>query len=69
MFYLAPLWFVAFAQGWLDSGMARPVAGIAVGAVGALLLVGQLPYRFVDDILWEMLAFKPWQFDRGEGDG
>ena len=51
MFYVAPLWFVAFA-GWLDSGMARPVAGIAVGAVGALLLVGQLPYHFVDDILW-----------------
>jgi hypothetical protein len=69
MFYVAPLWFVAFA-GWLDSGMARPVAGIAVGAVGALLLVAQLPYHFVDDILWEMLAFEPWQFvERGNPAG
>ena len=69
MFYLAPLWFVAFA-GWLDSGMARPVPGIAVGAVGALLLVAQLPYHFVEDILWEMLAFEPWQFvERGNPSG
>jgi hypothetical protein len=69
LFYVAPLWFLAFA-GWLDAGMARPVAGLAVGAVGALLLVAQLPYHFVHDILWEMLAFEPWQFvERGNPAG
>ena len=69
LFYVAPLWFVCFA-GWLDAGMARSVAGIAVGALGALVLVAQLPYHFVNDILWEMLAFEPWQFvERGNPAG
>jgi hypothetical protein len=56
--------------GWLDSGMARPVAGLAVGAAAAFALVAQLPYHYVRDILWEMLAFEPWAFvERGNPSG
>ncbi len=69
LFYVAPLLFVALCA-WLDSGMARPVGALAVGAAGALALVAQLPYHFVRGILWEMLAFEPWAFvERGNPAG
>lgn len=69
MFYVAPLWLIALC-GWLDAGMARPRGALTVGAVGSLVLVAQLPYRYVRDILWEMLALAPWQFvERGNPAG
>lgn len=69
LFYVAPLWFAVFC-GWLDSAPARPVAGLAVGGLLALGLVAQLPYRYVRDILWEMLALEPWAFvERGNPSG
>ena len=69
LFYVAPLWFAVLC-GWLDSGPARPVAGLAVGGLLALGLVAQLPYRYVRDILWEMLALEPWAFvERGNPSG
>jgi hypothetical protein len=69
LFYVAPLWFAVLC-GWLDAGMARPVAGLVVGGVLALGLVAQLPYRYVRDILWEMLALEPWAFvERGNPSG
>jgi hypothetical protein len=69
MFYVVPLWLVVLCS-WLDSGLARPVAGLALGAGASLALVAQLPYHYVRDILWEMLAFEPWAFvERGNPSG
>ena len=69
LFYVAPLWFAVLC-GWLEAGMARPLAGLLVGGVLALGLVAQLPYRYVRDILWEMLALEPWAFvERGNPSG
>ena len=69
IFYVAPLWFVAFCA-WLDSGMARPVSGLVVASLAALVVVAQLPFHFVREILWEMLAFEPWAFvERGNPSG
>jgi hypothetical protein len=69
MFYVVPLWLVVLC-GWLDSGLARPVTGLVIGAGAAVALVAQLPYHYVRDILWEMLAFEPWAFvERGNPSG
>ncbi len=64
LFYLVPLWLIAFVA-WLHDGMPRPVKEIALGAATAILVVATLPYDVIGGRSWfrrfEAVSTGAWQ--------
>lgn len=69
LFYVAPLWLVAFAV-WLERGLPRPPVLTAVSALVALVLPAVLPFGLIGgNLVLEVVptALWAWVWDAVEG--